>query len=213
MDWTRIDTVLLDLDGTLLDLAFDTFFWRERVPAVYAAARSMTTEAAHAALAPRFRAVEGTLEWYCSDYWSRELDLDIPAMHRADGARIVWIPGAEALLQRLRAAGKRLILLTNAHPKLLRVKDERTGVTRYFDAVFSSHTFGAPKENARFWQGLYELQLFDRERALFVDDNHSVLQAARAAGVRWIRAVCRPDSSGPRREHSDFECVETVAEL
>ena len=32
IDWTRIDTILLDMDGTLLDLGFDNFFWREHVP-------------------------------------------------------------------------------------------------------------------------------------------------------------------------------------
>ena len=40
--WMRVETVLLDLDGTLLDLAFDNYFWRERVPAAYAAARAIS---------------------------------------------------------------------------------------------------------------------------------------------------------------------------
>ena len=48
--------------------------------------------------------------------------------------------------------GKRLVLLTNSHPEVLRIKDGRTGVKAYFDAVFSSHEFRAPKEEARFWQ-------------------------------------------------------------
>ena len=32
-DWSRIDHVLLDLDGTLLDLDFDNHFWQTLVPA------------------------------------------------------------------------------------------------------------------------------------------------------------------------------------
>ena len=32
-EWQHIDTVLFDLDGTLLDLAFDNHLWREIVPA------------------------------------------------------------------------------------------------------------------------------------------------------------------------------------
>ena len=32
LDWTSIDTVLLDMDGTLLDLRFDNWFWQEHVP-------------------------------------------------------------------------------------------------------------------------------------------------------------------------------------
>ena len=46
--WDCIDTVLLDLDGTLLDLAFDNYFWLERIPTAYAAARGLTLEEAQA---------------------------------------------------------------------------------------------------------------------------------------------------------------------
>ena len=212
-DWARIDTALLDLDGTLLDLAFDNHFWLELVPAEYAAARMLTVEQARTALAPRFRACEGTLDWYCIDYWSRELGLDIAGLKRASGSRIAWLPGAQAFLQWVRAAGKRLVLLTNSHPETLRIKDERTGVTRYFDAVFSSHVFGAPKESACFWEGLHGVEPFNRERTLFVDDSLSVLRAARAAGVRWIYAVRRPDSTRTARDHDEFPAIDSVTEL
>jgi len=181
--WDHIDTVLLDLDGTLLDLAFDNQFWLEIVPAAYAASRSMTVEAARAALAPRFRACEGTLAWYCIEHWSRELGLDIVALKRACASRISWLPGAKEFLRRLRARGKRLVLLTNAHPQTLRIKDEQTGVTQYFDATFSSHEFGAPKESAHFWDAVRALEPFDPQRSLFVDDSPAVLRAASATPV------------------------------
>lgn len=29
--WQEVDTVLLDMDGTLLDLAFDNYFWQKLV--------------------------------------------------------------------------------------------------------------------------------------------------------------------------------------
>src|SRR5882672_6713489 len=156
--WDAIDTVLLDLDGTLLDLDFDNHFWREYVPAHYAAARSLTLEQARAELVPRFRAREGTLDWYCVEFWSRELGLDIAALKRAEGHRVAWLPGAREFLQRVRGMGKRLVLVTNAHPEALRVKDERTGVTRHFDAVYSSHTFGAPKEDQAFWPAVRKVE-------------------------------------------------------
>jgi len=213
MNWQDIDTVLLDLDGTLLDLAFDTRFWHEHVPAHFAAAQALTVADARTVLAPRFRAVEGTLDWYCVEYWSRELDLDILAMTRADSDRIRWLPGAEAFLQRLRDAGKRVVLLTNSHPKLVTEKDRRTGFRQYFDAVFSSHTLGAPKENPQFWSAVREVEPFDLDRSLFVDDNLNVLRAAHGAGLRWIRAVRKPDSTGPARVHPDFVEIDSVAEL
>ena len=105
----------------------------------------MTLEQARAELAPRFRACEGTLDWYCIDYWSRELELDIAALKRAEAHRIRWLPGAREFLARVRALGKRLVLVTNAHPTTLAIKDARTQVISHFDAGFSSHAFGAPE--------------------------------------------------------------------
>src|SRR5262249_22181805 len=155
------------------------------------AVSGLSVEGARAALLPKFRAREGTLDWYCIDYWSRELRLDVADLHRQEMARMAWLPGAPEFLARLRDMGKRLVLLTNAHPATLRIKDRRTGVTRYFDAVFSSHEFKAPKENQRFWEAVRTVEPFDLQRSIFVDDSLPVLRAAEAAGVRWIYSVRR----------------------
>lgn len=211
--WSHIDTVLLDLDGTLLDLAFDNYFWLQVIPDVYASARAIPTEEARLALAPRFQACEGTLNWYCIDYWSRELGLNVAALKRTQTGRIRWIPGAQAFLRELRARGKRLVLLTNCHPEVLQIKDEHTGVTGYMDAVHSSHTFGAPKEDQRFWEGVRAVESFDPDRSIFVDDSPRVLRAAREAGIKWIYAIRRPDSSAAPRDHDEFVSVESVTEL
>lgn len=213
VQWAQIDTVLLDLDGTLLDLAFDSHFWRESVPAAWARARSIQPEQARELLAPRFRACEGTLDWYCIDYWSRQLELDIAALKRAEAHHVRWLPGAREFLGRVRALGKRLVLLTNAHPTTLAIKDARTQVVSYFDATFSSHRFGAPKEHARFWHELARAEAFDAARSLFVDDSLAVLRAARAAGIGTVYAVRCPDSLLPPRVQQEFAAVDAVAEL
>ena len=36
IDWEEIDTILLDMDGTLLDLNYDLHFWLEHLPLIYA---------------------------------------------------------------------------------------------------------------------------------------------------------------------------------
>jgi putative hydrolase of the HAD superfamily len=211
--WRQIDTVLLDLDGTLLDLAFDSHFWGHQVPAAWGRQREMTLEQAQAALRPLFAAREGTLDWYCIEFWSRELELDIRALKRELAHGIRWLPGAREFLQRLRALPKRLVLITNAHPAALAIKDERTEVTSFFDAGFSSHAFGAPKEDPRFWSELAKVETFDPSRSLFVDDSLSVLRAARGAGIGLIYAVKKPDSSGAARTQQEFPSVDSVAEL
>lgn len=212
-DWSAIDTVLLDMDGTILDLKFDNHFWLELVPARFAAVNALTVDAAKAALEPRFAARQGTLEWYSIQHWSRELNLDLPALNREAREHIAWLPEAESFVRRLRARSKRLLLVTNAHEDVLSVKDEQLDFRGHFDAVYSSHPFGAPKENIAFWERLIEREPFDRSRTLFVDDSLTVLRAAREFGIAWIYAIAHPDSTRPRREIAEFPAVNAVHEL
>jgi len=211
--WSSLDHVLLDLDGTLLDLNFDNHFWQTLVPQAWGDARGLGLEAARLSLQPRFAACAGTLMWYSTEHWSLELGLDIAALKRQDADRIRWLPGAQRFLAAARERGKRLVLLTNAHPHSLALKHERTGVLDHFDASFSAHELGAPKEDPRFWQALQRLERFDALRSLFVDDNAAVLRAARAAGIGHIRAIRRPDSVRAPHLHEEFTAVDALVEL
>lgn len=211
--WEAIDTVLLDMDGTLLDLRFDNYFWLDLVPERYAAKHSLTLEEARAALAPMFADKQGTLDWYCTDFWSRALSLDIAGMKQEVREHVRFLPGAEDFLRALRAKGVRIALVTNAHRDSLKVKAAQTGLLNYFDVVFSSHSFGVPKEHPDFWRQLEAALQFDPARTLFVDDSHSVLTAARKHGIAQIFAISRPDTAMGRREVAEFLSVEAVGQL
>jgi putative hydrolase of the HAD superfamily len=211
----HIRTLLLDLDGTLLDLAFDTHFWLEVVPAHYGAKRGISAEQAlREEIHPRLRDVEGTLNWYSLDYWSRALDLDLSAIKSEHDDRIAWLPGAREFLARQRTAGRRLVLATNSHAETLRIKDEKAGIRAHLDAMYSSSQFDAPKEYAEFWLRLRAAEPFDPARTAFIDDNPKVLKAARAAGIGCVIAVTHPDSSRPPRPvPQDFPHVAAVADI
>jgi putative hydrolase of the HAD superfamily len=212
-DWPNIDTVLLDLDGTLLDQAYDNHIWRDLVPQRFAVAQSMDLHAAYAEIARRFAERSGTLDWYCIDYWSRTLGVDIGALHREVRSHVAWLPGARDFLLRMRASGKRLVLLTNSHPTALAVKHEESGVLDYLDEAVTSHDLGAPKEHAQFWRAALDRFAYDPARSLFADDNAKMLEAARTAGIRWVYGVRHWDSKGSRREHLDYPAVDAVADL
>jgi len=212
-DWSTIDWVLLDLDGTLLDLAFDNFIWLARVPEIYAERNGLSLAETHAELAPKFRRVEGTLEWYSIDYWSLQLDIDIAALHREEASRVAWLPGARSFLESVREQGKRLVLLTNSHPRILEIKAKQTRVLEYFDQAHTSHDFGAPKEDQVFWRKAREAVGFDPARSIFVDDSRAVLHAAIVAGIAQVYGVRRPDTSREPHKHEEFSAIDAVSEL
>ena len=211
--WSDVDSVFLDMDGTLLDLHFDNHFWLEHIPLRFGERHGLSKEEALATLMPRFRAAEGTLAWYSLDHWSRELDMDIPTLKREVEHLIQVLPHAEDFLRTVRAAGKRLVLVTNAHAPVLEMKMQRTRLDVHFDNIVSSHDIGAPKETAEFWHSLQQTEPFDPAKTFMADDSLPVLRAARDYGVRHLVAMRRPDSRRPARDIEEFPSIETFAEL
>lgn len=192
--WQDIDTVLLDMDGTLLDLAFDNFFWQKLVPETYAAQRGITADEAQRLMGQEYHAVQHTLNWYCLDYWSERLGLDICAMTTQHGPRALLREDTVPFLDALKKSGKRRILLTNAHPHNLAVKLEHTGLASHLDLLLSTHTFGYPKEDQRLWQAVVQETGLNPERTLFVDDSEPILDAAAKFGIRYCLGITNPDS-------------------
>ncbi len=213
IDWDKIQTVLLDMDGTLLDLHFDNHFWLEHLPRRYAEHRGLVFDVARNELRRRFDSVRGTMQWYCLDYWSNELDLEIAALKNEVAHLIAPRPGAVAFLAAIRGSGRRAVLVTNAHQASLSLKLEHTGIERHLDAVISAHSLGLPKEEVRFWDRLQEIEPYDRESTLFIDDNVDVLESARRAGLRHLLAVARPDSREAPRTVAGFPLLADFSEI
>ncbi|MFO1406286.1 MAG: GMP/IMP nucleotidase [Steroidobacteraceae bacterium] len=213
-DWSAVETVCLDMDGTVLDLRFDNLFWLEALPRRWGEMHGLDADEAWRRLEPRFRAKRGTLDWYCIDHWSEELGVDVAALKLEMREHIRYLPGAEAFLDRLRATGRRVLLTTNAHPISLGIKNARTGLDRHFDELVSSHGLGVPKESTEFWRRLERAHGVRPAGTLFVDDSAPVLAAARAAGVGRVYQVLKPDSTRPaHRPEPGVPGVESIAEL
>ena len=213
IDWRGIDTVFLDMDGTLLDLHFDNHFWLEHVPRQYAGRHGMALDEARRVLREKYEAITGTLDWYCIDYWSNALELDIATLKRDIEHLIAVRPGVERFLLALKYSPKRVVLVTNAHQKSLALKMENTGLERHFDALLCSHDFGLPKEDPAFWDAVEEKFPYDRARALLIDDSASVLESARQAGIGHLLSIRQPDSKLPPRDELPFPAVDDLSEL
>ena len=209
----RCATLMLDMDGTILDLAFDNYVWLDLVPRRYAAANNMTYEEAREQLIEKYRSVQGDLSWYCLDHWNDRLGIDVVKIHHDVTYRIGYLPGALQFLRKIRELDKRVLLVTNSHPDTLELKDAVTGLGDYFDGIHSSHAYGHAKESQSFWQALHDDVDFDVGTTLFVDDSQPVLKSAQDYGVSMLVTVTRPATTEPARRGSDFRGVEGVGDL
>ena len=204
---------MLDMDGTILDLAYDNYMWLTYLPQRWADKNGMSLEDARRTLLATFRAHSGQLRWYCLDHWSEHLGLDVYQLHRDNHHRIRFLPGAREFLLRARQANLRLLLVTNSHQDTLTLKDEVTGISEFFDSVHISHRYGFAKERQEFWQALQQETGFDPQTTMFVDDSEPVLQSAATYGVRHPVAISRPDSTAPPRTANGFVSIEGLSEL
>ncbi len=213
IDWKRIDTVLLDMDGTLLDLYFDNHFWLEYLPAHYAEVNQLPPEEAKAELFSRFEQHKGTLNWYCLDFWSEQLGIDVAQLKNDVKHLISHRPYAIEFLESVKRSGRRAVLVTNAHRKSLELKLQESHLDVHLDAVISSHDFGLPKEDPLFWDILAREVRYNEKRTLLIDDNLAALRSAKAAGIAYTLAILRPDSRKPELDTEEFvalDCFSTI---
>ena len=213
IDWQAIDTVLLDMDGTLLDLHFDNYFWMHHVPEHYARQNNLSIEAASSKLHSRFHRERGSLNWYSLDYWSEQLNLDIPALKLEITHMIAIRPYVIDFLTHLAEQPQRVILATNADRKSLDIKLANTDIGRWFDDIVVSHDFRAPKEDQAFWKQLHITHPFNPERTLLIDDTESVLLSAQQFGIAHLLTLLQPDSKQAKRTESLFPGIHHFDEI
>ncbi|MDO7900075.1 GMP/IMP nucleotidase [Pseudomonas citrulli] len=213
LPWHEIDTVLLDMDGTLLDLHYDNHFWMEHLPQRYAELHGVSRAMAEMELQPLFERNAGQLQWYCLDFWSTELKLPVRELKLETAHLIALRPDADTFLAAIKQAGKRVVMITNAHRDSLSLKLERIELAPYFERLISSHDYGFPKENRQFWDALQADLHFDPARSLFIDDTLPVLRSARDFGVAHLLAVSEPDSRKGPKDTEEFKALGDYRDL
>lgn len=211
--WNHIDCVFLDMDGTLLDKYYDDYFWEHFVPEVYAAKNKVPISDARELLLKTYRSVENTLQWTDLDYWSDRLELDIVALKREIGHLVSAHPHIIDYFEYMHEIGKELYLITNAHPKALRVKMEQVNIEKWFERLICSAEVGAAKEQPEFWDKLQQILPYDKKRTLFADDTEKVLHSARDFGIQHLVHIAKPSSKLPVRFSAHYQSIVNFQEL
>ena len=213
LPWRDIDTVLLDMDGTLLDLHYDNHFWLEHLPKRYAELHGISRAMADLELMPLFERNAGQLKWYCLDFWSAELNIPVRELKLETADLIALRPDADTFLAAIKQAGKRVIMITNAHRDSLSLKLERIELAPYFERLISSHDYGFAKESPAFWDALQADIGFEPSRSLFIDDTLPILRSARDFGITHLLAVKQPDSKKGPKDTEEFAALGDYREL
>jgi HAD superfamily hydrolase (TIGR01509 family) len=211
--WAEIEKVFLDLDGTLLDRYFDDYFWEQFVVETYSRKNSVDPEEARGLLLSTYKSVESTLKWTDLDYWSEQLDLDIPGLKHEIRHLIRPRPHVIEFLDFLQGTGKTVYLVTNAHPTTIRIKMNQVDLTGWFHFQVCSKDMGAAKEQLEFWHSFEKIFPFDKETTLFVDDNENVLNTARQYGIKHLVHIATPSSRESGRYHQDYISIGSFQEL
>ncbi|MEZ7907268.1 MAG: GMP/IMP nucleotidase [Pseudomonadales bacterium] len=211
--FTEASTVLLDMDGTLLDLDHYSYFWNEYLPIRFSQIHNKTNNEATRIVHHALEKHRGTLNWYCTDFWSHEFQLDIIGLKTEISHLIAYRPETLAFMNQLVKMNKRVVLTTNAHPNVITLKNVATGLLTYVDEVVSSHDLGNPKEDQAFWHNLQSQLDFDPQKTIFVDDSSAVLNAAKRYGVGTTVHIATPSSKLPPKPCRDHPSINNLMDL
>ena len=213
INWKSIKTVLLDMDGTLLDLYFDNYFWQEYLPVHWGKLNKMDAESAKVKLRDWYAKEAGTLSWYCLDFWTERLQFDVLEL-KADVEHLIkYRPHAESFLKQLGDSAFSVVMVTNAHENLIKMKIDITGLDVYFDRIISAHAIGYAKEELVFWEKLQLVVPFELDKTLLIDDNLTVLRAAKKFGIKNLLTIIKPDSQNPDQDTAEFDAIHSFQDL
>ena len=201
------------MDGTLLDLHFDNHFWLEHMPKRYAEKYNLPYAQANQILEQHSASTAGTLDWYCLDYWSNFLDMDVVKLKHEVADKIAIRENVLEFLNHLKTMNKNVVLLTNAHRKSVTLKFSYVDIESYFDQIITSHDVGLAKEEQGFWEALQDHTAFDKQHSLFIDDNFDVLDNAQRFGISDLLTIVQPDSQQPNKPPTNYLAIQDYKQL
>jgi len=213
MKWDSIETFFLDMDGTILDLAFDNYFWHDHIPRLYSIKNKISFNKAKIEFEEKYKKRRNTIEWYSLKFWSNELDINLDNELVKTKNRIKIFPGVYNFLNKLKKHKINVVLITNCPREMLNVKFTQAKLWGYFNIIISSEDFGCPKEEDKFWKLLESKIFFDKNKTVFIDDNVNVLECASKYGINHVFGICCPDSSEKKQIIKEYLTLDSISQF
>jgi len=178
--------ILSDLDGVILDLAYDKKFWELWLPEQVTRQTNKSIEEAKAEIMTEIDIQRGTLNFYDLNYWDDLLNVDCMQIFQEKEERCSYLAGSYEALQRLSTLKNPKYILTNGDPRIQEYKAETQNFLEFFDSIFYSMHAGYPKESKEFWALARHNLNLEFEDAIFIDDDLKVVTAAANAGIKQV---------------------------
>ena len=178
--------ILSDLDGVILDLAYDIKFWELWLPEQVANQTNKSIEETKAEIKAEIDIQRGTLNFYDLNYWDDLLNVDCMQIFREKTERCSYLEGSYEALQRLSTLKNPKYIMTNGDPRIQDYKAETQNFLEFFDSIFYSMHVGYPKESKEFWALARHNLNLDFEDTIFIDDDFKVVTAAAKAGIKQV---------------------------
>ena len=102
------------------------------------------------------------------------------------GTSVPVKPGVRAYLDKLRAAGERLIVVTSAVPVHCRTALTHLGLMPYFERIIFAHDLQLEKKDPQLWRLTAEMMGVAPEDCTLYDDSVEACRGAKAAGMHAV---------------------------
>lgn len=196
---------MFDMDGTLLDLAYDDLIWNHKLPERHAAMNACTLEQSHATLHDFYENHKHTLSWYSSSFWTSKVGVNTLALQYDYKKNIQPRSGCFELLEILKQRGYKCWIVTNADCAGLKLKLENINLRPYFEVIVSSEEIGHAKEFIEFWQILQNMHPFNPKNVVLIDDTAKVLNGAALFGIESLITISQPSSNKVAKNALELE--------
>ncbi|MFH0837118.1 MAG: HAD family hydrolase [Candidatus Aenigmatarchaeota archaeon] len=200
INWNKIENILLDMDGTLIDSYHEDHFWEFLIPQEYAKIHNIPIERAISKLKAKYAPTKGTLLWSDMQHWSNETGINLWKLRDESKNILQAHPHTIKFLEFLKKEKKKIFLVTAAPLDDVEFKIGHTEIKKYFDGIYSQIEMKIPKEKIIFWKELQKLIGYNPDTTLLAEDNEEILAAARASGIKHLVFKMTRNSQKPPKE-------------